>query len=116
MSAHTTCAGYVQCRNPKVCIDTHYRDGGKEKYVDPSSQPLIPSKPSAEAFPLEHGRLRIGGGLRTSRSYDLITDAVKEEEKAAKEKERDGDQSQPAPSHVHSHSLPYGASPRYVCV
>ena len=107
---------YVQCRKPKVCIDTHYRDGGKEKYVDPSSQPLTPSKPSAEAFPLEHGRLRIGGGLRTSRSYDLITDAVKEEEKAAKEKERDGDQSQPASSHVHSYSLPYGASPRYVCV
>lgn len=88
----------------------HFRDGGKEKYVDPSSQPLTPSKPSAEAFPLEHGRLRVGGALRTSRSYDLITDAVKEEEK---EKERDGEQSQLASSHVHSYSLPYGASPRY---
>ena len=93
---------------------SHFRDGSKEKYVDPSSQPLIPSKPSAEAFSLEHGRLRVGGGLRTSRSYDLITDAVKEDEKAAKEEERDGEQSQPTPSHVHSYSLPYGASPRCI--
>ena len=95
---------------------THCRDSSKEKYVDPSSQPLTPGKPSAEAFPLEHGRLRVGGGLRTSRSYDLITDAVKEDEKAAKEKEREGEQSQATSSHVHSYSLPYGASPKYVYI
>lgn len=77
---------------------------GKEKYVDANAQPLTPGKPSAEPFPMEHGHLRVGVGLRTSRSYDLLTEAAKQVAK---------DEKSEASSSSSFHSLPYGASPRY---
>ena len=86
---------------------THLRDV-KERYVDTTGQappPPPPSgKPSTEAFPLEHGHLRVGVGIRTSRSYDLLTEAVKEEVR--------DDKSGTSPPGLY-HSLPHRASPRY---
>ena len=71
--------------------------------MEVSPQSVIPGKPSAEAFPLEHGRLRVGVGLKTSRSYELLTEAAKQEGK------EDKNGTSPPTSF---YSLPYGASPR----
>lgn len=95
------------CHDALHCA-THTRthcSNSKDRYVDLAP---LSSRPSAEAFPLEHGRLRVGVGLRTSRSYELLTEAVKEEEKASEKAKVNASQA------TSLHSLPYGASPRYM--
>ena len=78
--------------------------------MDASPQ-VVPSpggsgKPSAEAFPMEHGHLKVGVGLRTSRSYDLLP------ESAAKEGAKQDKSGTSPPASFNS--LPHTSSPRYV--
>ena len=82
-------------------------DGGRDKAVD--SSPLVvqsgSGKPSAEAFPMEHGHLKVGVGLRTSRSYDLLPDSA-----AAKEAMKQDKSGTSPPASFNS--LPHSSSPR----
>ena len=84
-----------------------HSDGGKDKAVD--SSPLVvqagSGKPSAEAFPMEHGHLKVGVGLRTSRSYDLLPDSA-----AAKEAMKQDKSGTSPPASINS--LLYSSSPR----
>ena len=74
-------------------------------------------KDCEDAFVVEHGRLHVKTGLRPSRSFELLSSLGKEEEEGRGSRDQEEEDNQPLTfSAGSSHSLPYGASPMYVCV
>ena len=75
---------------------------------DLTTPTLVAGHDSPDAFPLEYGgKLKTKFGIRTSRSYDLLTDAVKDTGR---------DQTDGGHLSSSSHGYPLGLSPRLGCL
>ena len=81
---HTAMLYLFYCPLITLHVSHHRLSGGQSHAGDLATPIRVPGKrgyDSPDAFPLEYGgKLKTGFGIRSSRSYDLLSEAVKNDE------------------------------------